>query len=172
MAKKKTKKKAARKAVKKVIKKAAKKPAKKAAPKKKVAKKKASKKPVKKVAPKKKAAKKKASNKPVKKSSVVSKTAKKTISKRAKKASGGAGKVIAKVDVGWGNTLYLRGDGAGLSWSCGVSLVSQSANEWVWEVPSTTGDFEYKLLINDVHWSEGSNFVAKKGKLSVVTPVF
>src|SRR5690606_12500637 len=30
--------------------------------------------------------------------------------------------IVAKIDVGFGNALYLRGDGPGLSWSKGVPM--------------------------------------------------
>src|ERR1700691_2258598 len=38
--------------------------------------------------------------------------------------------LVAKVDVGFGNSLYVRGDGAGLSWGGGKMLESTSADTW------------------------------------------
>jgi outer membrane biosynthesis protein TonB len=113
---------------------AAKKVATKTAPAKKVATKKA---PAKKVAAKKAPAKKVAAKKaPATKAAAPKAAPKKapaTTAAPAKKA--GAKKVqqtslIARVDVGFGNSLYVRGSGAGLSWSKGTLLDNVTPYEW------------------------------------------
>src|ERR1019366_3375560 len=38
--------------------------------------------------------------------------------------------ITAKVDVGFGNTLFLRGNGAGLNWSKGTPLACVSSDTW------------------------------------------
>ncbi|WP_406053798.1 alpha/beta hydrolase-fold protein [Streptomyces sp. NBC_01077] len=67
-------------------------------------------------------------------------------------------RVFVHYDTGWGNQLTIRGSSAPLSWTAGKSMTWTSGNVWTWEAPSTIGDFEFKLLINDKTWSTGSNF--------------
>lgn len=104
-------------------------------------------------------------------------TTKKVASTKAKKAASTAKKaksntkVVAKVDVGWGHSLYIRGEGPGLSWNKGVLMVSKGANEWTW-AGNAKSDFDCKFLINDEHWSSGENLLAKANKTSISTPVF
>ena len=38
--------------------------------------------------------------------------------------------IEAKIDVGFGNTLYLRGEGVGLSWTQGVPLTCVDGKTW------------------------------------------
>ncbi len=136
---------------------AAKKAAKKTA--KKVAAKKATK------APAKKAAKKTAKKAPAKKA-VKSKTSKSASTSLPKTV------VAANVDIGFGNTLYLRGDAQSLSWSKGVPMDCTDANVWSIAMAGVKESFEYKVLINDIHWSAGPNGVAKPGKTNTTSPSF
>lgn len=148
MAKKTTTKKAATKKV------AAKKtPVKKTAAKKKVAVKKVA---AKKVTPAKKA--------PVKKAAVAQKApAKKTVQKTS---------IIARVDVGFGNTLYVRGEGAGLSWTKGTLLDNVSPYEWAFDTTHTHGTITFKFAINDEVWAEGENGTVEAGETSISSPTF
>lgn len=146
---------AAKKAAKKV---AAKKPATKKAPAKKVAAKKA---PATKKAPAKKVAAKKA---PATKKAPA---AKKTPAKKVEKTS-----IIARVDVGFGNSLYVRGQGAGLSWDKGVQLDNSSPYEWAFASTQAKGDVTFKFLINDEIWADGDNLTVAQGGTSISSPVF
>lgn len=84
-----------------------------------------------------------------------------------------AGTVItALVDVGFGNTLYVRGEGAGLSWDSGIALESVSDNKWAITLPAATSPIVYKFLINDFNWSVGEDFQANSGSSVTVTPAF
>lgn len=89
-----------------------------------------------------------------------------------KPCADGATKIVAKVDIGFGNTLYIRGAGCGLDWEKGVALKNQKADFWVFETKNCTKDFEYKLLINDSVWNIGENFIARHGVNNVVSPEF
>jgi outer membrane biosynthesis protein TonB len=149
MAKKTTTKKAVKKAP---AKKAAKKVAVKKAPVKKVAAKKA---PAKKVAP-------AVPAKPAKKAAV-----KKAAAKKVAKTS-----IIARVDVGFGNSLYVRGQGAGLSWDQGVLLDNVSPYEWTFSSTQAKGDVTFKFLINDEAWADGENLTVAAGGTSISSPVF
>lgn len=164
MAKKTTTKKAAKKVV------AKKAPAKKAATPKKT--------PVKKAPAKKAAAAKKAA--PAKKPAAPKKApAKKAPTKKAaapkKKAPAKKAvaktSIIARVDVGFGNALYVRGEGAGLSWDKGTPLENTTPYEWSL-TSSKKGDVTFKFLINDELWAEGENLTVTAGSESISSPTF
>jgi hypothetical protein len=40
--------------------------------------------------------------------------------------------VQAKIDVGFGNSIFIRGQGAGLSWDKGLPLTCIEGSAWVW----------------------------------------
>lgn len=160
---------AAKKAAKKAVKKAAvKKVAAKKAPAKKVASKAPAKKAVAPKAPAKKVVAKKAAKKVVAKKAAPKKAAAK---KPAKKATPKT-TIVATVDVGFGNSLYLRGAAPGLSWSEGVPMDCNTDSSWSIDIAGVTTAFEFKVLINDEYWSAGYNEVAEPGKKTSVTPVF
>ncbi|MGY8696933.1 MAG: hypothetical protein ACKVGW_22385, partial [Verrucomicrobiia bacterium] len=71
--------------------------------------------------------------------------------------------VVANVDVGFGNMLYLRGNAPGLSWKKGVPMDCDSANSWSITMSGVKDAFEFKVLINDIHWAIGGNNLAKPG---------
>jgi hypothetical protein len=79
--------------------------------------------------------------------------------------------IEAKIDVGFGNALYLRGEGLGLSWSQGIPLTCVDGKTWKW-----TGEageqLKFKLLLNDQVWSQGENLVAAPGQKLEVSPAF
>jgi len=89
---------------------------------------------------------------------------------QAKKAPGTV--ITALVDVGFGNTLYMRGEGAGLSWNSGIPLDSVADNKWQIALPASTGTIAYKLLINDFNWSVGEDFQSNSGSSVIITPEF
>lgn len=143
-----TTKKTVTKAVKKAIKKVVAAPAEKPAPTKKAA--------VKKVAVKKVAVKKTAAKKAAKKA-----VAPKTTT------------IVAKIDVGFGNALYVRGSGAGLTWDAGTLMeCSSSGDEWIWTSTLVDAPVEFKLLINDSTWAAGENGVVTAGEQVIVEPSF
>ena len=76
------------------------------------------------------------------------------------------------VDVGFGNTLYIRGKGAGLSWEKGVPLKNASATEWTFDTTKASGTVEFKFLINDQLWAEGENITIQAGTKSINSPEF
>lgn len=80
--------------------------------------------------------------------------------------------IIARVDVGFGNSLYIRGEGAGLSWDKGVQLDNVSPYEWAFSTTKAKGDITFKFLINDEIWAEGDNFAVALGGTSISSPVF
>ena len=80
--------------------------------------------------------------------------------------------IIARVDVGFGNSLYVRGEGAGLSWDKGVQLENVSPYEWAFSSTQAKGKLTFKFLINDEVWAEGEDLTVAKGGTSISSPVF
>ena len=110
------------------------------------------------------------------------KAAKKTVVVAAKRPAAPAVKAAAKkstgtvitalVDVGFGNTLYLRGEGAGLTWDSGVAMESVADNKWEISLPAASSQILYKFLINDFNWSVGEDYQTESGATVTVMPAF
>jgi hypothetical protein len=80
--------------------------------------------------------------------------------------------ITALVDIGFGNTLYLRGEGPGLSWDIGIPLECVADDKWSIVLPGTGKAVVYKFLINDLSWSVGSDYVTESGTKATVEPRF
>lgn len=82
-------------------------------------------------------------------------------------------KVIIHCDVGFGNTLFIRGDIKPLNWDFGQRCENINANTWqfVMERP-VSGCVEFKVLLNDTIWESGSNHVVRVGNTIEITPAF
>lgn len=80
--------------------------------------------------------------------------------------------ISASFDVGFGNSLYLRGEGPGLSWDKGVALENVKADKWSIALPGATKPVVFKLLINDEVWSGGEDYVLAPGGTAELTPTF
>ena len=79
--------------------------------------------------------------------------------------------IEARIDVGFGNMLYLRGEGLGLSWTQGVPLTCVDGKTWKW-TGETTKQLKFKLLLNDQVWSQGEDLVATPGQKLEISPAF
>jgi hypothetical protein len=79
--------------------------------------------------------------------------------------------ITALIDVGFGNTLYVRGEGPGLSWNVGVPLECAADDKWTISLPGGKSVL-FKLLINDISWSVGPDYVAAAGEKVAVAPNF
>lgn len=80
--------------------------------------------------------------------------------------------ITAAVDVGFGNFLTLRGEGAGLSWESGQPLVCVNQDRWSISLPESSGPIVCKFLLNDQVWNTGENFTVLPGFDVVLDPVF
>ncbi len=80
--------------------------------------------------------------------------------------------VVAKIDAGWGNSLYIRGQGAGLSWDKGVLMQCVGDQEWIWEKKNVKENFEFKFLLNDTVWAEGENIAGQPDEIRTYYPKF
>lgn len=77
-------------------------------------------------------------------------------------------------DVSPGNSIYVRGSVAPLSWEVGQQATWTPQSIWVWET-SQIGEstpFEFKPLINDTAWSLGNNYWSRGGMTVEVYPGF
>jgi hypothetical protein len=79
--------------------------------------------------------------------------------------------IEAKIDVGFGNNLFLRGQGANLSWERGTPLTCVGPNTWRWSA-RVTDDLTFKLLLNDRNWAVGENIVVRPGAQVEIAPKF
>jgi hypothetical protein len=79
--------------------------------------------------------------------------------------------IEAKIDVGFGNAIYLRGQGPGLSWERGVPCECVNGNIWRWSAPRAE-KLTFKLLLNDSVWSKGADLEIGPGEKVEVVPSF
>ncbi len=80
--------------------------------------------------------------------------------------------IIARADVGFGNELFLRGNGPGLSWDRGILLACTDSDCWSWRSTDAKVPFEFKILLNDEQWSTGENWPISPGEKKEVAPEF
>jgi hypothetical protein len=80
--------------------------------------------------------------------------------------------ITAKIDVGFGNALYLRGDGPGLSWNKGTLLDCVAGDQWSITIPGVKSPVTFKFLLNDQTWSKGEDYIAAPGSTTSLTPAF
>jgi hypothetical protein len=81
--------------------------------------------------------------------------------------------ITAQIDIGFGNQLYLRGEGPGLSWDRGVLMNCVSDTQWQLTLAESARPIVFKFLVNDLSWSAGvDNYTAAPGASVVLTPTF
>ena len=93
-------------------------------------------------------------------------------SQDSSKKKGPTTKIIVKFDIGFNNSIYLRGEGAELSWERGIILKNIKADEWIWETSLPFTKCEFKVLINDRQYELGENHQLKCGTAFEYTPLF
>ncbi|HZP60170.1 MAG TPA: hypothetical protein VFB27_07575 [Opitutaceae bacterium] len=79
--------------------------------------------------------------------------------------------ITAHINVGFGNTLYIRGDGPGLNWESGVPMDCQAEDKWSLVIEHAQ-PFVFKVLLNDITWCAGDDYTATPGANVDVTPAF
>ena len=80
--------------------------------------------------------------------------------------------VEARIDVGFGNSVFIRGEGAGLSWAKGIPLTCMDRSAWVWSTKQAEDKVVFKLLLNDQVWAQGEDLVLEAGKKIDIVPAF
>jgi len=91
-------------------------------------------------------------------------------SKPAKKTNRSA-TIEVKMDVGFGNTLYLRGEGKGLTWNQGIPLRCVDGSTWQWSGEADE-KLKFKVLLNDAVWAKGDDLVIAPGEKLQISPTF
>ncbi len=72
-----------------------------------------------------------------------------------------------------GNKLFIRGNGAGLSWDKGVELRPVNGDTWVWDTGELFEDVEFKILLGDNRWEiTDQNHQIEWGQKQEFTPKF
>ena len=79
--------------------------------------------------------------------------------------------VDVKLDVGFGNSIYLRGQGAGLTWDRGTPLTCVDGKTWRWS-KELQGPVTFKVLINDQVWADGGDVTLAPGQRLELVPSF
>ena len=80
--------------------------------------------------------------------------------------------VEAKIDLGPGSALFIRGQGEGLSWKKGQPLTPGFGGRWIWKTSKAKGRVQFSLLLNDQIWAKGERVGIKAGKMIEVFPIF
>ena len=80
--------------------------------------------------------------------------------------------ITAQIDIGFGNHLFLRGEGPGLSWDRGIAMDCTGAGLWTASVKNAATPVVFKVLVNDLTWSNGNDFVVAPGQSVTITPGF
>jgi hypothetical protein len=80
--------------------------------------------------------------------------------------------ITARINVGFGNALHLRGEGPGLSWDRGVPMECIAADLWRLNLGESARGYTFKVLVNDLTWNSGPDYTVASGGVVNVTPVF
>ncbi len=69
--------------------------------------------------------------------------------------------------------MFIRGEGAGLSWDAGIQMENAGNDVWVWTTNEAgTAAVSFKFLINDESWCAGDNMTAEAGETTTLYPSF
>lgn len=120
--------------------------------------------------------------KAVTKKTVTKKAVKKTVKKKAAEAPASSKAkessstpplttIVADIDVGWGNSIYLRGEGGPLSWTKGIQM-DCADGKWTWSTTDAKEGLEFKFVLNDKTWAKGENSTVAAGSTAVLRPTF
>lgn len=80
--------------------------------------------------------------------------------------------ISAQIDIGFGNHLYVRGEGPGLSWDHGVAMDNTGSNLWTATIKGAKLPVVFKVLVNDLTWNTGNDYNVNAGKSITVYPTF
>lgn len=80
--------------------------------------------------------------------------------------------ISARIDIGFGNALYLRGEGAGLSWDQGIPMTNLGADLWQIALGDSARPLAFKFLVNDLSWSTGPDYTLAPGGSGTFAPEF
>ncbi|HZL44585.1 MAG TPA: hypothetical protein VFC28_00030 [Opitutaceae bacterium] len=80
--------------------------------------------------------------------------------------------IVAKIDVGFGNALYIRGEGPGLSWDKGLMMDCASDDQWNVTISDAVTPIVFKFLLNDATWCLGTDYSVEPGASITIEPAF
>ena len=80
--------------------------------------------------------------------------------------------ITARINVGFGNALHLRGEGPGLSWDRGLPMECIAADLWRLNLGESARGFSFKVLVNDLTWNSGPDYTVASGGVVNMTPTF
>ena len=80
--------------------------------------------------------------------------------------------IVAAVDVGFGNSLSIRGVGPGLSWDAGLVMDCVADDRWSITLPESSQPIVCKFLLNDSTWCSGEDYTVLPGSSVVLSPSF
>jgi hypothetical protein len=80
--------------------------------------------------------------------------------------------ITAQIDIGFGNALYIRGEGPGLSWDRGTLMNCVADDQWQITLPESARPVIFKFLVNDLSWSAGEDYTAAPGVKLTLAPTF
>lgn len=80
--------------------------------------------------------------------------------------------ITATIDIGFGNALYIRGEGAGLSWDKGQLMNCVNDDQWQLAVGESAHPIIFKFLVNDLSWSAGEDYTVSSGSSVTLAPTF
>src|SRR5690606_30989573 len=80
--------------------------------------------------------------------------------------------IVARVNIGLGNTPYLRGEGPGLSWDKGVPMKFVEIGKWEWRVQGADVPVVCRIFKNDKEAATGEFIEVGAGQEVEVYPRF
>lgn len=80
--------------------------------------------------------------------------------------------IAARIDIGFGNFLYVRGEGPGLSWDQGLLMTCVGPDLWEVTLGESARPFVFKFLVNDLSWSTGPDYTLASGSSRTFAPEF
>jgi hypothetical protein len=80
--------------------------------------------------------------------------------------------ISARIDIGFGNLLHVRGEGPGLSWDKGVAMNCRDGDHWELTLSDAARPYVFKFLVNDLSWSTGADYTVAAGHSVTLTPEF
>jgi hypothetical protein len=82
-------------------------------------------------------------------------------------------KIVAHIDCGFTNSLFIRGEGiSSLSWDKGSQMKNIGPSEWLWETDRPFSTMQFKVLVNDQWYEQGDNHSVAFGQEIKFTPQF
>jgi hypothetical protein len=80
--------------------------------------------------------------------------------------------ITAQIDIGFGNSLHIRGEGPGLSWDRGTLMNCVADNQWQITLAESARPIVFKVLVNDLSWNAGEDYTVAAGATVVIEPTF